>query len=43
MEPKKISFGFNKTTKKNIINAIQKPDKIELIDCLEGQSIKVIG
>lgn len=45
MEPKKISFGFSKLTKKtNIIG--QKPkitneENKELIECLEDQNIKV--
>ncbi|KAF2880017.1 hypothetical protein ILUMI_26138 [Ignelater luminosus] len=41
---KKISFGFSKLTKKS--NVIQKPTEvkrkdIQLIDCLEGQTIKL--
>lgn len=55
MEAKKISFGFSKINKKvNLLpagpsvisgNAKQQYDgeKIELISCLEGQSIKIIG
>ncbi|CAH0555909.1 unnamed protein product [Brassicogethes aeneus] len=42
-EPKKISFGFSKLTKK--LSVFSKPPvlnkKVELIDCLEGQSIKI--
>ncbi|XP_022903385.1 G-patch domain and KOW motifs-containing protein [Onthophagus taurus] len=42
---KKISFGFNKTIKKpTVFESIPTPKSdIQLIDCLEGQSIKVIG
>lgn len=40
---KKISFGFSKITQKsNIIKKEDEPKKnVELIDCLEGKSIKV--
>ncbi|XP_049823356.1 G-patch domain and KOW motifs-containing protein [Aethina tumida] len=44
-EPKKISFGFSKLVKKSNV-VTQKPKKhkqVELIDCLEGQSIKIKG
>ncbi|KAF7282621.1 hypothetical protein GWI33_002339 [Rhynchophorus ferrugineus] len=44
MDSKKISFGFNKLSKKpNIISAKApiEEKKVELIDCLEGQSIKI--
>lgn len=45
MEPPKISFGFSKLPKKsNIIPSKvppQEKQKVELIECLEGQSIKV--
>lgn len=46
---KKISFGFSKVAKKPqlVSKPNVKPDlneeKIELIDCLEGQSIKIAG
>lgn len=50
MEAKKISFGFSKINKKpNLVPAgssgKQRNDeeKIELISCLEGQSIKIVG
>lgn len=47
MEAKKISFGFSKLSKKPslIPSKPQQPkdDKVELIDCLEGQSIKLKG
>ncbi|XP_018576129.1 G-patch domain and KOW motifs-containing protein [Anoplophora glabripennis] len=40
---KKISFGFNKLAKKTVIVRTQPSEekKVELIDCLEGQSIKI--
>ncbi|XP_076253205.1 G-patch domain and KOW motifs-containing protein [Rhynchophorus ferrugineus] len=44
MDSKKVSFGFNKLSKKpNIISAKApiEEKKVELIDCLEGQSIKI--
>jgi hypothetical protein len=43
METKKISFGFNKVTKKTEIvsKASKASNSVELIDCLEDQSIKV--
>lgn len=43
MENKKISFGFSKSTKKqNIFQKADKPGKkIELIECLEAQTIKI--
>ncbi|EFA12465.1 G patch domain and KOW motifs-containing protein-like Protein [Tribolium castaneum] len=45
MENKKISFGFSKISKKSEIrSSVPKPEnKIQLIDCLEGQSIKIKG
>lgn len=50
MEAKKISFGFSKIKKPNLAgpSAIgsQKSkdgDKVELISCLEGQAIKIVG
>lgn len=45
MESQKISFGFSKLAKKtNIISKNQTPieKKVDFIDCLEGQSIKII-
>ncbi|KAJ3643925.1 hypothetical protein Zmor_026607 [Zophobas morio] len=43
MENKKISFGFSKVSKRTeILSKAPKPEKkVELIDCLEGQSIKI--
>lgn len=43
MEPMKISFGFSKLAKKTTIlpNSLKQEKKVELIECLEGQSIKV--
>ncbi|KAL1490246.1 hypothetical protein ABEB36_012973 [Hypothenemus hampei] len=44
MESMKISFGFSKLSKKTnlISNKLAIPEgKVELIECLEGQSIKV--
>uniref|UniRef100_A0A182ISX5 G-patch_2 domain-containing protein n=1 Tax=Anopheles atroparvus TaxID=41427 RepID=A0A182ISX5_ANOAO len=51
MDGKKISFGFAKVTKKQPLQAgpaasvplKSKDDSIQMIECLEGQSIKVIG
>lgn len=44
MEEKKISFGFSKIVKKGFIPPpVKKKEVVELIDCLEGQSIKIIG
>ncbi|XP_030760419.1 G-patch domain and KOW motifs-containing protein [Sitophilus oryzae] len=46
MDSKKISFGFNKLSKKtNIIPSTSrvKETKVELIECLEEQSIKIKG
>lgn len=44
-ETKKISFGFNKSTKKpNILpTTTVDNDKIELIDCFEEQFMKLKG
>lgn len=44
--PKKISFSFNKSARQiNILNVnakkIEEKNDIELIECLEEQSIKV--
>lgn len=43
MEPKKISFGFSKLSKKpTVINRTPvAEEKVELIECLEGQAIKI--
>lgn len=43
MESKKISFGFSKSSKKpNIINKTPANEKkVELIECLEEQTIKI--
>lgn len=43
MATNKISFGFNKTSKKtNLIFAKpEQPKKIELVECLEEHSIKI--
>ncbi|XP_055715422.1 G-patch domain and KOW motifs-containing protein [Phlebotomus papatasi] len=45
MDGKKISFGFSKIVKKPQLNSVPKKEeeKIELIECLEGQEIKVSG
>lgn len=45
MAEKKISFGFSKSIKpKLLLGAATKNDNtIELIKCLEGQTIKIIG
>ncbi|KAF5296369.1 hypothetical protein FQR65_LT10261 [Abscondita terminalis] len=42
-ENKKISFGFTKSTKKNLLfeKVPEKSKKIQLIDCLEAQTIKI--
>lgn len=48
-EEKKISFSFGKLKKPNLLSAPKKPEKesvtggIQLIDCLEAQTIKIIG
>lgn len=47
-EPKKISFGFSKLIKKPNIVLNKEPqksteNKVQLIDCLEEKSIKVVG
>ncbi|CAD7092444.1 unnamed protein product [Hermetia illucens] len=45
MEPKKISFGFSKIQKKpNVLSAtsVKEDNKVELIKCLEGQTIKLV-
>nr|CAH7735414.1 unnamed protein product [Callosobruchus chinensis] len=42
MDPsKKISFGFSKLIKKPTVLRQPSPPKVELVECLEGQSIKV--
>lgn len=40
---KTISFGFSKITKKqpNILKTNVENKKVELIECLEGQTIKI--
>ncbi|KAK4875455.1 hypothetical protein RN001_011877 [Aquatica leii] len=40
---KKISFGFTKSTKKTLLfdKPLEKNKKIQLIDCLESQKIKI--
>ncbi|XP_062555162.1 G-patch domain and KOW motifs-containing protein-like [Armigeres subalbatus] len=50
MDAKKISFGFSKIKKGNLTGPsaivpkqLQSKDKIELISCLEGQTIKIVG
>lgn len=47
MTEKKISFGFKQVKKTQVLitsNAvIDKKDAVEMIDCLEGQTIKIIG
>uniref|UniRef100_A0A1Q3G114 Putative dexh-box splicing factor binding site n=1 Tax=Culex tarsalis TaxID=7177 RepID=A0A1Q3G114_CULTA len=52
MEMKKISFGFSKSARKPLLQAgpsaigvreKDERDKIELISCVEEQSIKVVG
>uniref|UniRef100_A0A1B0GLJ1 KOW domain-containing protein n=2 Tax=Lutzomyia longipalpis TaxID=7200 RepID=A0A1B0GLJ1_LUTLO len=44
MDGKKISFGFSKIVKKpQLISAPRKEEKVELIECLEGQEIKISG
>ncbi|XP_058129442.1 G-patch domain and KOW motifs-containing protein [Anopheles coustani] len=51
MDGKKISFGFSKVNKKQPLQSgpaasvplKTKDDSIQLIECLEGQSIKVVG
>lgn len=45
MDGKKISFGFSKIVKKTQLNSAPKKEeeKVELIECLEGQEIKVSG
>lgn len=41
---KKISFGFSKLAKKPVlVTPLPEKEKIELIECLEGQSIKIAG
>lgn len=43
MEPtkKKITFGFSRISKKpTLLNKLEE-QKVELIDCLEGQNIKI--
>lgn len=43
MEPseKKISFGFSKISKKPTFLNKPEEQKVELIECLEGQNIKI--
>lgn len=44
MDSKKISFGFSKLSKKpNVLPPKQKQhnNDVELIDCVEGQNIKI--
>lgn len=45
MDSKKISFGFSKSTKKSNLfigkQEQQAKGGVELIECLEGQSIKL--
>lgn len=43
MESKKISFGFSKLPKKlTVVNKVPVTEqKVELIECLEGQTIKI--
>ncbi|XP_055636013.1 G-patch domain and KOW motifs-containing protein [Toxorhynchites rutilus septentrionalis] len=54
METKKVSFGFSKVTKKTSLQGgpaalagraygRNEEEKIEIIACLEGQSIKIVG
>lgn len=42
MDPdKKISFGFSKISKKPTLLNKPQEKKVDLIDCLEGQNIKI--
>lgn len=48
MTEKKISFGFSKIKKPTLLpvvnqNQSKKDSSIELIQCLEGQTIKILG
>lgn len=43
MDSKKISFGFSKTAKKSNIKGTDTQKNIELIDCIESQTIKIVG
>lgn len=42
-EPKKLTFGFTKVIKKLNLMQGKKPEenKVEMIKCLEGKSIKL--
>lgn len=45
MAEKKISFGFSKIKKPALLpgaSGVKKPD-VQLIQCLEGQTIKILG
>lgn len=45
MAEKKISFGFSKLKKPALlpgVNTVKKPE-VELIKCLEGHEIKILG
>lgn len=45
MTDKKISFGFSKLKKPALLpgaSVVKKPD-VQMIQCLEGQTIKIIG
>ncbi|KAL5274266.1 GPKOW family protein [Megaselia abdita] len=44
-EPKKLTFGFSKVIKKPKLmqgKKLDEPKKVEMIKCLEGQSIKLV-
>lgn len=47
MTEKKISFGFKQVKKPQILiasnAATEKKESVEMIECLEGQTIKIIG
>lgn len=45
MADKKISFGFSKLKKPTLLPGVsqQKKEEVELIQCLEGQTIKILG
>lgn len=44
MTDKKISFGFSKLKKPAFLpGAVQKREEVQLIQCLEGQTIKIQG
>lgn len=45
METKKISFGFSKTIKPNVLvqkNQTKEQPKVELIKCFEEKTLKLV-